>query len=334
MDASLQNIWKGNTKQQLNFFKQISNLTCFSINLYREMGDRISNGSNTEIMHGKEPSDLPDLNLRPYDMGPNTVIAACTGPDKGLTAVKRSRAHLSLGDDIDFIDTSNEDPNERKSVVKPDTNFRLRYQKMITLNNSQNQPDQNANSKETASPTENGVRPRKLSKSGLQVEESTKIHQMTTESKSGGKVNIIVRMISTTQATPNNVKVDTTAPRLTSDNFNKNIEIPKENILSNDITTYTGKHQGTNDNEVSYAPNDLMTASTILNCNTITSPDEYAGISNWKMENDNAYGISVSLYEKNMITQESTGNPIADCYGLVVRGNSIAMALADGVNWG
>ena len=36
-------------------------------------------------------------------------------------------------------------------------------------------------------------------------------------------------------------------------------------------------------------------------------------------------GMSLSLYETNMITKESTGNPIADCYGLVVRGNSIAM---------
>lgn len=277
-------------------------------------------------MHGKEPSDLPDLQLRPYDIGPQTVIAACTGPEKGLTSVKRSRAHLSLGDDIDFIDTSTEDPNVRKSVPKPDTNFRLRYQKMITLNNTQNQPDQNAN-KET--PAENGVRPRKLSKSGPPVECTTKIHQMTTESK-GGKVNIIVRMISTTQATPDNVKTET-AKRLSSDNVNKNIEIPKENISPNDNIKYTGTIQGTNNDKTT---NDLMTASTILNCNTITSPEEYAGISNWKMENDNAYGISVSLYEKNIITQEPTGNPIADCYGLVARGNSIAMALADGVNWG
>lgn len=230
--------------------------------------------------------------------------------------MKRSRAHLTLGDDIDFIDTSTEDPNERKSVPKPETNFRLRYQQQLKQKPTTiNLPDQNAN-KQSTSLNENGIRPRKLSKSEPTTEETTKIHQMTTESKSGNKVNIIVRMISTTQTAP--------------DNFNKNIEFPKENISPNDNLTYAGK----NDNKNSSTANDLMTKSTILNCNTITSPDEYAGISNWKMENDDVYGLSVSLYEKNFITKEPIGSPIADCFGVVARGNSIAMALADGVNWG
>lgn len=175
------------------------------------------------------------------------------------------------------------------------------------------------------------MRPRKLSKSDAQNEEIHKFHQLKTESISGGKVNIIVSMISTKQTASGNTKVDNSRP--ISDTFNKNIEIPKENISPNDNTIFTGK-QGTNDNRDSLIQNDLMTASTILNSNIITSPDEYAGISNWKMESDDAYGISVSLYERNFITQESTGNPIADCYGCVMRGNSIAMALADGVNWG
>lgn len=284
--------------------------------------DRSSNGTIADISHGKEPTDLPDLMLRSYDTGHNTVTAACTGPGQGLTSVRRSCAHLSLGDDIDFIDTANEDPGDRKSVPKPETNFRLRYQQKFQKSNIT--PDQNAN-KEVNSLAEIGMRPWKLSKSEVPKEETTKIHQLKTEAK-GGKVNIIVSMISTTQ-----VKADASIKRPSSDSYNKNIEIPKENISPNDNTNM-GK-PGTNDNK-SFALNDLMTTSTILNCNTNTSPDEYAGISNWKRENDDAYGISLSLYEKNYITQESTGNPIADCYGLVKRGNSVAMALADGVNWG
>lgn len=55
---------------------------------------------------------------------------------------------------------------------------------------------------------------------------------------------------------------------------------------------------------------------------------------NWKLENDHAYGLSVSLYEKNCVTDERVGEPIADCYGLMVRGQSAVMAMADGVNWG
>lgn len=277
---------------------------------------------------------MPDLPLRPYDTGPNTVKAACTGPEKGLTSVKRSRVHvtaIALGDDIDFIDTDDEELDQRKSEPKPETNFRLRYQqqfkKPITTDNSTIKSDQNAN-KETPSIV-NGVRPRKLSKNETSREETTKIHQLQTQPAPGGKVNIIVSMISTTKSVPNN----NTNSRPTSDTFNKNTEISKENISPNDNTIHAGKHS-TNDNKNSFIPNDLMTASTILNSNTITSPDEYAGISNWKMENEDAYGMSVSLYEKNYITQESVGSPIADCYGLVMRGNSVAMALADGVNWG
>lgn len=291
---------------------------------------------NSAIMHGKEPTDLPDLLLRPYDTGSNTVKAACTGPEKGLTSVKRTRAHvtaIALADDIDFIDTDDEELNERKSEPepKPETNFRLRYQqqfkKPITSDNSNVKADQNAN-KETTS-IENGVRPRKLSKNEITTEETTKIHQLQTQSAPGGKVNIIVRMISTTKPVINN-----TNSRPISDTINKNIEISKENISPNDNTIYAGNPNCTNDNKVPIIPHHLMTTSTILNSNTIISPDEYAGISNWKMENEDAYGMSVSLYEKNFITQESIGNPIADCYGLVMRGNSVAMALADGVNWG
>lgn len=224
-------------------------------------------------MHGKEPTDLPDLRLSPYDTGPDTVIAACTGPDEGLTTVKRSRMHLSLGDDIDFIDTT-EDLNERKSVPKkPDNNFRLRYQNMIIKKS-----DQNAN-KEIKSSIENKtIRPRKLSRSDSKADESTTIHQMTTESKIGGKVNIIVRMISTSL---DNAKMETGQ---NSDNINKNVEICNENVSPNDNVQYSIK-QSTNDNKASYA-----TADAVINCNTVTSPDEYAGISNWHMENDNACG--------------------------------------------
>lgn len=59
-----------------------------------------------------------------------------------------------------------------------------------------------------------------------------------------------------------------------------------------------------------------------------------AAVPNWHLENDHAYGLSVSLYEQHFVTSERIGDPIADCYGLVVRGQSAVMAMADGVNWG
>ncbi|CAP24187.2 Protein CBG02308 [Caenorhabditis briggsae] len=47
-----------------------------------------------------------------------------------------------------------------------------------------------------------------------------------------------------------------------------------------------------------------------------------------------AYGMSVSLYEKNPITGVNAGEPIADVWGVVGRSNNGVLALADGVNWG
>lgn len=55
----------------------------------------------------------------------------------------------------------------------------------------------------------------------------------------------------------------------------------------------------------------------------------------WSNENEEcAYGMSASLYERNPITGLIAGMPIADVFGIIVRENNCVMALADGVNWG
>lgn len=66
--------------------------------------------------------------------------------------------------------------------------------------------------------------------------------------------------------------------------------------------------------------------------NELSTPVE--GISNWKKTTDDTFGIAVSLYEKNLINDEYTGSPIADCFGVISRTNSSVLVLADGVNWG
>lgn len=62
--------------------------------------------------------------------------------------------------------------------------------------------------------------------------------------------------------------------------------------------------------------------------------DIIAGLSNWSVDSDYACGMSTSLYERNPITEELTGSPIADCFALISRRDSCILALADGVNWG
>ncbi|XP_044018404.1 PP2C-like domain-containing protein CG9801 isoform X2 [Aphidius gifuensis] len=62
--------------------------------------------------------------------------------------------------------------------------------------------------------------------------------------------------------------------------------------------------------------------------------DEIAGIENWFIPNDAAYGVATTLYEKNPTNNTNNGEPIADCFALVARPNAAVLVLADGVNWG
>ncbi|KAG5887074.1 hypothetical protein JTB14_018245 [Gonioctena quinquepunctata] len=54
----------------------------------------------------------------------------------------------------------------------------------------------------------------------------------------------------------------------------------------------------------------------------------------WNKKTDLFYGISDSLYDRNQVTRNKNGDPIADCFGLIARKDSAILAVADGVNWG
>uniref|UniRef100_A0A1I7TF76 PPM-type phosphatase domain-containing protein n=1 Tax=Caenorhabditis tropicalis TaxID=1561998 RepID=A0A1I7TF76_9PELO len=61
------------------------------------------------------------------------------------------------------------------------------------------------------------------------------------------------------------------------------------------------------------------------------SADDY----DWSaFDDEGAFGMSVSLYEKNPLSGVNAGEPIADVWGVVGRNNNGVLALADGVNWG
>lgn len=68
------------------------------------------------IIYGKNPTDLPNYDIGEYEAGPNTVIGCYSGPNGGLTTVRRTEKHLSILDgDIDFIDTYDEDVSKYKT---------------------------------------------------------------------------------------------------------------------------------------------------------------------------------------------------------------------------
>lgn len=174
------------------------------------------------------------------------MSAAYTGPDKGLTGIRRTRIHLSAGPEIDFIDTHSEQ-DALKSKIKVDTNANKRS---ITTYKD-------------------------CSKQGV-----------------------------SSIAIAKNKRHSGTAP-----------EEPNDDSQDH-------KNDQNNDNTI--------TKSTSVE----TTTDPIANIQNWNLPDVHAYGISVSLYEKNAITGENIGNPVADCFGIVAREDTCIMALADGVNWG
>ncbi|XP_074040277.1 PP2C-like domain-containing protein CG9801 isoform X3 [Leptinotarsa decemlineata] len=140
------------------------------------------------IIYGKNPTDLPNYDLDHYESGSNTVIGCYSGPNGGLTTVKRTEKHLSMLDaDIDYIDTHDDEPGDE-----------------------------------------------------------------TTENSTISSVNIDDSML----------------------------------------------------------------------------PNE------WNEKSDFFYGISDSLYDRNQVSRNKNGDPIADCFGLIARKDSAILAVADGVNWG
>ncbi|XP_050086098.1 PP2C-like domain-containing protein CG9801 isoform X2 [Anopheles aquasalis] len=75
----------------------------------------------------------------------------------------------------------------------------------------------------------------------------------------------------------------------------------------------------------------------ISDIHTRSEIEPIACITDWDRPNEDAYGMSISLYEKkipDLHTMGNVGDPIADCFGIATRENSCIMAMADGVNWG
>ncbi|XP_016927242.3 PP2C-like domain-containing protein CG9801 [Drosophila suzukii] len=247
-----------------------------------------------EIYNGQNPTDMPVLKLNPYEAGTCSITAACTGPDEGLTGIKRSKLHLStsFADDIDFIDTQQENDDcygVRKSSppVQPATQSSTRLTSKFGRPPSTSRRQSSTEQPSGSAPV-SGMRSRKNSKSSI---------ANLAAASTGGDVGRV-----------NN-----------NDQNNKNL--------------LNAKTEASTDGDSNSERERLLLEAVSNQAGSATAP-LIAGVENWRMECEFAYGISVSLYETNMLTKEPMGNPIADCYGMVVRGDSAAMAMADGVNWG
>lgn len=88
--------------------------------LFRLLFSQIALKEGPAILHGKNPTDLPNYDLGQYQTGAETIVGCYTGPDGGLTTVRRIEKHLSVLDaDIDFIDTPHqEEPSKCQNQFK------------------------------------------------------------------------------------------------------------------------------------------------------------------------------------------------------------------------
>lgn len=277
-----------------------------------------------EIYNGQNPTEMPVLKLGRYDSGSETITAACTGPDEGLTGIKRSKLHLSASyaDDIDFIDTQQENEDSygvRKSTpsvpsISSATRLSNKFARPTAGSRRQSNVDQSTSTTGTAPGTVGGagMRSRKNSKHSISSAGPA------ASADAGGKATTIVVSMVSNGSSP------------AQDQNNKNLLNAKTELS----TTATGGANLERERLLREAVSNQnsTTSTTTTTISALSTP--VAGVQNWQMDCDFAYGISVSLYENNMLTKEPMGNPIADCYGCVVRGNAAAMAMADGVNWG
>ncbi|KAH8406556.1 hypothetical protein KR215_007354 [Drosophila sulfurigaster] len=276
-----------------------------------------------EIYNGQNPTEMPVLKLGRYASGSDTITAACTGPDEGLTGIKRSKLHLSASyaDDIDFIDTQQENDDAygvRKSTppvsaLNSSTRLSNKFARPTGSRRQSNADQPATGTGSTTTSNTAGMRSRKNSKHSLNGVPAAS----AAPSEAGGKATtILVSMVSNSspaqdQNNKNLLNAKTEATRAAGDGNSERERLLREAVSNQGGTTTTNNSSANS---------------------TLSTP--VAGVDNWQMDCDFAYGISVSLYENNMLTKEPMGNPIADCYGCVVRGEAAAMAMADGVNWG
>lgn len=265
-----------------------------------------------EIYNGQTPTDMPVLKLGSYDTGPETITAACTGPDEGLTGIKRSKLHLSASyaDDIDFIDTQQENEDAygvRKSTPAPAISTSTRLSNKFARRQSSTEQNTTGTGAAGAVTVASGMRSRKNSKSSLNASSAA-----ARESAGGKATTIVVSMVSNSSPAQDQNNKNLLNAKTEASTAAGNSSSERERLLREAVSNQSSTPAAT--------PNSLSTP--------------VAGVQDWQMDCDFAYGISVSLYETNMLTKEPMGNPIADCYGCVVRGDAAAMAMADGVNWG
>ncbi|KAH1011375.1 hypothetical protein HUJ04_000760 [Dendroctonus ponderosae] len=344
------------------------------------------------IIYGKTPTDLPNYELAKYESGTNTVVGCYSGPNGGLTTVKRTEKHLSVpDDDIDFIDNPEEEEHlpppmpkispKRVSgqpidnttmVIKVAgneycvTNKPKRHSKSFSLGsisdfnievektkidkdfyNCDNKKDSNSNNHhsqcienqiqcDTSERLEEGCEGTittdikseiSITNSGTnnntkseQVEESCHLRKLHIDEVKP-KVNITSQMSAKHPSASKSRFVPNTTVEPS-----KNYALAKSRSEGNPF--HNKKRGKVIQVQRQHSQRDDSTENQQFAIDDASLPAE------WTRKSDCFYGVSDSLYDRNQVTKQKNGDPIADCFGLITRNDSAILAVADGVNWG
>lgn len=86
------------------------------------------------ILHGRNPHELPPKALGEPASGPDSIVAALTGPDGGLTSVNRKQRHITTSDpDVDFIDILDHPDGEKPPVASSECVFSPGYGRWFSV---------------------------------------------------------------------------------------------------------------------------------------------------------------------------------------------------------
>ncbi|KAF5306578.1 hypothetical protein FQR65_LT07305 [Abscondita terminalis] len=271
------------------------------------------------ILYGKNPTDLPNHDLGSYQMGSDTVVACYSGPNGGLTTVKRLQKHLSVTDaDIDFIDTPEAETEVPVKSTPPLINkvdnttmlIKVAGQEYLVTNRKKKHDDNKSHSLGSLSDFDIEIEKTKICIDNNNSDDVICKNQELANSQSDNHVNKRINK-------RNSDKKKSQERRPDSSKVNYGLSKSKS-----EGNPFPQKKKG------------KIIRISSRQTNAKSSHGDAILPEFWNKKSDYVYGISKSLYDKNQITKQCNGDPIADCFGIIARNDSAILAVADGVNWG
>lgn len=262
---------------------------------------------------GKSFDQLPNDELS--ELSPE-ILACYSGPDNGISDVSliSHRRLLQKQSTVVQNSTPNAIMNRRLSdATKTEAINKVQGANRIELTNQHNNNHtvQNGHTDIPQINVENNFTDRSKSKNPIQENESNngpKPTQVKVESMKNGNCN---------GTSENSIK-----PNGNIDTKHTSIQVESKEPGANQDTTQSVNKP---------TPNKITEQTLINECWDSFSRSR---ILKWNIHHRNTYGIACSLYENNLITKTTVGDPIADVFSVLTRQNSSIMILADGVNWG